>query len=300
MQAAIKKLDYRRNENAISLVKNETKTLGVIMPDLATSFSGTIINGIEDTAYAEGYSVILMHAGVEGNRLIESLNLMAERRVAGLVIVSIALTSDQSKVLQALGIPFILLSTEAIGHPFPYLKVDDYTASYHAVTYLIEKGHRGIALAGASPTDPIAGKPRIRGYRDAMEFHGLAVKEEWIQAGDFSFEAGKQALAHLKDELDQLTAVFCVSDEVALGVIAACFANGIRVPDDLSVVGYDNSPIASMSIPPLTTIAQPFYYMGQTGCTNLIQSIRTGRDMLSQITPFELIERDSVRDLRNK
>ncbi|MBS7577949.1 MULTISPECIES: substrate-binding domain-containing protein [unclassified Enterococcus] len=289
-----KELGYRKNENAISLVKNTTKTIGVIMPDVATSFYGNIVNGIEDKAYDNGYSVILTHAGVEGKRLQESLNLMAERRVDGLIIFSLNLSVQDISTIDSLDIPLLLLSTKAENTKIPYIKVDDYSASYAAVQYLIKNGHTKIGLAGVNPGDPIAGKPRIQGYLTALEDHHIQADLNLIKQGDFSFESGKAAMTELIEQNQAITAVFCVSDETALGVLSVCYTRGFNVPNDISVVGYDNSSVSQMSIPPLTTIAQPFYDMGSIGCESLLIAIATGKKIDSQIIPFKLIERNSV------
>ncbi|MCH4168565.1 MAG: substrate-binding domain-containing protein [Streptococcaceae bacterium] len=289
-----KELGYRKNENAISLVKNTTKTIGVIMPDVATSFYGNIVNGIEDKAYDSGYSVILTHAGIEGKRLQESLNLMAERRVDGLIIFSLNLSAQDINTIDSLDIPLLLLSTKAENTEIPFIKVDDYSASYAAVEYLIGKGHTKIGLAGVNAEDPIAGKPRIQGYLNALEDHQIQLNLDLIKQGDFSFESGKAAMSELIAQKQAITAVFCVSDETALGVLSVCYTSGLNVPNDISVVGYDNSTVSQMSIPPLTTIAQPFYDMGSIGCESLLASIATGKNIDSQIIPFQLIERNSV------
>ncbi|MGX7418586.1 LacI family DNA-binding transcriptional regulator [Carnobacterium gallinarum] len=293
--AIAKELGYRKNENAISLVKKSTKLIGVVMPDVATSFYGKIINGIEDMASEEGYGVILTHAGVEGKKIGGSLNLMAERRVDGIIIVSILLSEAEIEQLNKLAIPTILLSTKSTDEKIPYIKVDDYAASKAAVNYLISCGHERIGLAGVNPEDPISGKPRISGYVDAISEAELRVDYNLIKYGDFSFESGKEAMDYYL-KMDQLPdAVFCVSDETALGIISACYENKIVIPDDISVIGYDNSRISSMSTPPISTIAQPFYTMGSLGCQKLIHSLHEEEKVASQIVEFELIERKSVQ-----
>ncbi|MBF0777699.1 LacI family DNA-binding transcriptional regulator [Streptococcus cuniculi] len=288
-------LGYRRNANAMSLVSKSTRTIGIIMPTVATSYYGNIVSGIEDVAHQNGYSVILSHAGVSGNRLHNSLNVLSERRVDGVLIFSLPFDQEDIDRIKALGIPVMLISTEVEEGQMPYIKVDDYKASYTAVEYFIGLGHRNIAIVGASSTDPIAGLPRIRGYLDAMKNHSLEVQDDWICYGDFTFEAGQMGMRQLLQAQEQVTAIFCVSDEVALGVNSICYEHHLAIPDDVSIIGYDNT-VARMGIPPITTIAQPFYEMGQLGCKSLIQSIQTSSNMESQLIPFKLIERASVKD----
>ena len=297
VQQAIKELGYRRNVNARSLVSNSSKIIGIVMPDVATSYYGDIVSGIEDEANVHGYNVILTHAGVEGNRLHESLEMMSERRVDGLIIFSLALEEQDIAVIIDLNIPVLLIATEVAGSQIPYIKVDDYAASYAAVEYLIQHGHSKIGLAGVNQTDPIAGVPRIQGYKDALFSNGIVFDNKNIQYGDFSFDAGKKAMDTFSQLEDPITAVFCVSDETALGIISRCYEIGWSVPDDISVIGYDNSKISYMSSPPISTIAQPFYEMGKKGCSRLILSIGTKEKIHSEIIPFELVERASVKTL---
>ncbi|TVX89739.1 LacI family DNA-binding transcriptional regulator [Paenibacillus agilis] len=297
VMAVAKALGYRKNENARSLVQKSTNTIGVIMPDVTTAFYGDIIKGIEDTSYEHGYSVILTHAGSHGSRIHESMNLMGERRVDGLIIVSVELHETAIEALTSLGIPFILLSTKTNREDTPYIKVDDYSAAYTAVKYLIDNNHRSIGMAGANPDDSIAGSPRINGYTQALLDHGIKVDLNLIKPGGFSFESGKTAMQAFIEDEASITAVFCASDEVALGIMSTCFENEISVPNDISVVGYDNSKVSHMSIPPLTTVAQPLYEMGREGCLEVIAAIQNKCKIESKVIPHELVVRKSVKKL---
>ncbi|MCR8844482.1 LacI family transcriptional regulator [Paenibacillus sp. SC116] len=297
VMAVAKALGYRKNENARSLVQKSTNTIGVIMPDVTTAFYGDIIKGIEDTSYEHGYSVILTHAGSHGSRIHESMNLMGERRVDGLIIVSVELHGAAIESLSSLGIPFILLSTKTDREDTPYIKVDDYRAAYTAVKYLIDNNHRTIGMAGANPDDPIAGSPRIHGYTQALLDQGIKVDLNLIKPGGFNFESGKTAMQAFIEDDAAITAVFCASDEVALGIMSACYENEINVPNDISVVGYDNSKVSHMSIPPLTTVAQPLYEMGREGCLEVIAAIQNKCKIESKVIPHELVVRKSVKKL---
>ncbi|MGT2910482.1 LacI family DNA-binding transcriptional regulator [Streptococcus cameli] len=290
-----KALHYHKNENARSLVQKNSKTIGIILPHVTTSFYEKIVKGIEDQAYQNNYSVIITHAGIDGDRALESIQLMAERRVDGVIIFSMPIEKENAQNLLQLGIPVLLIATEAPESGLPHLKVDDYAASYAAVDYLISEGHTRIAYIGASPIDRIAGQPRIKGYRDALHNHALVEEVGDFQAGDFSFESGQQAMEELLTIQSNVTAIACASDEVAMGALSVCYKHHIRIPEDLSIMGYDDSGIASMATPPLTTVAQPFYEMGQEGCQAIIESIESDKVMVSRLIPFEIIKRESIK-----
>ena len=132
------------------------------------------------------------------------------------------------------------------------------------------------------------------GYRKAMEDAGLTVKESRIAYGDFSFQSGKTCMKKLLDLDKEITAVFAASDDMAIGAISAAYERGMSVPNELSVIGYDNTKVAEMSYPPLTTIAQPLYEMGIEGMKILIKYIETHEKQSSVVMPFELIERKSA------
>ncbi|MBP3039021.1 substrate-binding domain-containing protein [Bacillaceae bacterium Marseille-Q3522] len=290
-------LGYRRNENARSLVQNSSNIIGVIMPNVATIFYGDIVNGIENIAHEKGYSIIISHAGVNGERFVQSVNLMGERKVDGLVIVTVELDRNQLDLVKSLRIPFILLSTDTPEKDAPFIKVNDFDAAYAATQYLIENGHERIGLAGANPTDRVAGITRIEGYKKALQDNGLPFEKKLVKYGDFSFNSGKEAMESFLQEKTELSAVFGVSDDVALGIISVAYNHGINVPADLSVIGYDNTRVAEMSIPPLTSIGQPFFEMGSEGCKIVIEATQNKKEIPSRIIPFHLVERKSVKKI---
>ncbi len=139
------------------------------------------------------------------------------------------------------------------------MKVDDRQASYHAVEYLIRQGHREIAMISGTKDDIIAGTTRVEGYLQALRDHGIDPVPERLVYGDFRFQSGRLAMETLLDTAPGFTALFAASDEMALGALSAAARRNIRVPDQLSIIGYDNLKLAEMAIPPLTTVAQPLF-----------------------------------------
>ncbi|GKU83513.1 LacI family DNA-binding transcriptional regulator [Niallia sp. NCCP-28] len=291
------KLGYRRNEMARSLVQNSSNIIGVIMPNAATIFYADIVNGIESMAHTNGYSVILSHSGVNGNRFNECMDIMAARKVDGLVIVTVELNTEQVKLAESLNIPFILLSTDTPDNEAPYIKVNDFDAAYAATEFLIINGHTKIGLAGVDPNDRVAGMPRIEGYKKALEDNRIKFHSYMVKFGDFSFYAGKEAMKEYLKENILVTAVFGVSDDVALGIISAAYDHDLKVPEDLSVIGYDNTRVAEMSIPPLTSISQPFLEMGEEGCQRVIEAIHSKKGISSKIISYSLEIRESVKKI---
>jgi LacI family transcriptional regulator len=193
-----------------------------------------------------------------------------------------------------MNIPVVLLSTASSQYSFPYVKVDDKQAAYDATNYLIKKGHKNIAMISGDEKDPIAGKPRIEGYREALRDFGIPFQENLLVFGDFGYRSGYAAMEKLLRSKAEFTAVFASSDEMAAGVLSAAYQHGIKVPEQLSVIGYDNLQISEMSIPPLTTVAQPLFEMGKLAAEMLLKMIQTKTKVPSQILRHEIVERQSV------
>lgn len=296
--SVVEELGYQRNAIARGLVMKNTHTIGVLLPSVSTVFHAEILNGIEDVAHKNNYSVLVCNTGISGSRTSDYLRVLGERQVDGIIITSINVTEEQYKVLEALKIPYILVSSMSYKFQMPYVKVDDQQAAYTAVQYLIEKGHKDIAMISGSEIDPVAGRPRLNGYMNALQDYGLQVNSKFIKYGDFSYESGIACMEELLHEKEKFTAVFAASDDMAVGAMAAASRNGIVVPDDLSVVGYDNTRVAEMAIPPLTAVAQPLYEMGQKTLERLLIMMNTGEKLESIILPHKLVERDTVKQLK--
>ena len=294
VQEAIEKLRYTPNALARGLQGSSLKTIGVLMPEVTSAFASLLLQGIESEAQSRGFSVIVCNTESNGRRSLEYLRVLSEKRVDGLIFVSENLTDECGAALEALRLPVVLAATRSIRFPFPYAKVDDKLAAYHAVKYLIERGHKEIGLISGSPSDLIAGAPRIEGWREALRDHGLRPDDGLVEYGDFHFHSGFAAASRLIPARPSMTAIFATSDEMALGVLSYAFKAGIKIPDDLSVVGYDDAIAAEMAIPPLTTVHQPIGEIGKDAASLLFDNAPRAT---SKTLPFRIVERDSVRNL---
>lgn len=149
-------------------------------------------------------------------------------------------------------------------------------------------------MISGTPEDMVAGKPRLDGYKKALRENGLPVKEENIVFGDFWFDSGKECMERLLNNNQGITAIFVASDEMAAGALSTAYKSGIRVPEDISIIGFDNTQLAEMTIPPLTTVSQPFYQMGYKGLKLLLKAIK-GKEVNSAILPHVIVERETVK-----
>lgn len=289
----IERLGYTPNAIAKGLVQKRTHTIGVLLPSVTSQFASELLGGIETRAHRENFSAIVCNTDRDGRRTAEYLRVLAEKQVDGIVFTSEVLTDEYERMIERMRVPVVLVSTMSNRYQIPYVRVDDEKAAYAATEYLIMRGHVRIGMVAGTESDPIAGQLRIDGYRAALRAHGIEPRDETIVHGDFHFARGKEAAGELLDNAPNLTAIFAASDEMALGVLSAAWERGLTVPDDLSVVGYDDTTAAHMAIPPLTALSQPIRRMGESAVEMLIE-----RRNDSVVLPFSISERASVRDLR--
>lgn len=293
--AVIKELGYHPNAIARGLVGKRTKTIGLLVPDLTSTLPIELLKGAEKAAHKMGHSVILCNTELEGRKTLDYLQLLNEKQIDGIIYASHELKEDYYQYIKGMNVPLVLLATESNRFPVPFVKVNDRLAVYSAISYLIEKGHRKVAIVSGGERDEIAGVPRIVGYKAAMKDHGLTVNDNWIvKTEGFFFEDGKKGFLQLMNQSPDITAVFAGSDDMAVGILSAAYDLGLKVPEDVSVMGYDNLKIAEMVVPTLTTVAQPFEKMGEKAVEMILEMIDTGETVESIYFPHKIIERTSV------
>ncbi|MDP4084498.1 MAG: LacI family DNA-binding transcriptional regulator [Bacillota bacterium] len=297
---AIEELGYQPNALARGLINKNTQTIGVLIPTVSNMFSYEILSGIEKHANDLGYSVIVCNTADDGERTINYLQVLSEKRVDGIIIVSEFIREEYYKILTDMNVPVVLVSSISFQFPIPYAKVDDRHAAFSATDYLIKKGHTKIAMIAGNTSDPIAGLPRIEGYRAAHHSHGLPVNDDFIiDCRTFTHTAGMEAMEEILQKKLDVTAIFASSDELAAGAMSVAYRKGIKIPDQLSIIGYDNTKLAEMLIPSLTTVAQPLYDMGIVAATMLFEMKETGEvtQTQSRIMNHCIVERETVRSL---
>lgn len=290
----IQEMGYKPNAIARGLVNKRTNTIGVLLPSLSSRLSSALLKGIENSAHQLDYSVIICDTESDGKRTIEYLDVLSEKQIDGIIITSEWLKDVYEETIAKMKIPVVLVLTTSSHLQIPYIKVDDYQASYQATEYLIGKGHKEIGMISGSKTDKLAGLPRIEGYKQALTDNSLTISENRITYGDFAYRSGMRCMEELLKKAPEITAVFAASDEMAVGALSCAYKKGVKVPDDLSIIGYDDTQDAEMAIPPLTTVHQPIYDMGKMAVEMLLNTKETVGSILM---PHHIVERDSVRKI---
>lgn len=296
---AIESLGYESNAIARSLKRNKTNTIGVLVPNVSSMLSNKILNGIEDYASSHNYSVLTSYSYSKPDKVMRSLKTFQEQRVDGLIFVSDDLTDRYYDYILKMDIPMVMAANEDNRYPLSFVKVDDFKAVYDAVSYLIKMGHRKIGMISGHPSEPIAGKVRIEGYKKALADADIEIDEgKIIYRNDFNFESGREIFEEMTKKYPDTTAIFAASDELAVGALNKANELNVKVPEDISIIGYDNIPISTMVWPALTTVSQPLEEIGYEATKELLRQIEEEKESdLHCYKTHEIVERASVKKI---
>jgi LacI family transcriptional regulator len=300
----IKELNYRPNFLARGLRQQNTRILGLIVPDNANPFYAELARAIEDAGFAAGYSVILCNSDRSEEKQLAYIDVLLSHKVDGVVLVNMEFPLDLEmpplsffERIVAERVPMVVANNDSLNPHMNQVLIDHRQGGCLAGEYLLRLNHRRIGcidLAYPHGYEP----SRIVGFREALARGGIELAAEDLVVGNGRYESGHEAMQTLIERRPDLTAVFVFNDMMALGAISVLRARGMRVPEDISIIGYDNISYASMFEPSLTTIAQPVAAMGQECIAQLIECIDQPAKPPGQVTlPVELIERASCRYL---
>ncbi|MEP7363902.1 MAG: LacI family DNA-binding transcriptional regulator [Acidobacteriota bacterium] len=284
---------YRPSAAARSLVTQRTNTIGVVVTNISDPFVAGVVSGIEDAAEQRGFSVFLANSNAEPAREKRVVRSFEERRVDGIIVTSSRVGALHVPMLSQMDVPIVLLNNQHPSEAAYSVMIDNEGGSFAATSYLVQLGHRRIGYIGdfnghQSDTE------RLSGYQRAIDSAGLEFDLNLVQRGDGKPEGARIALARLLALADPPTAVFCYNDMSALGAMNAAHAAGLRVPEELSLVGFDDLYISQYLNPPLTTVRQPMAEMGRLATETLLRLL--AKEPSTQIikVPGELIVRESA------
>lgn len=290
---AMDQLNYRRNRLASSLRNRKTQTIGVLLPNSANPYFAEVLLGIESKCYLNEYNIIMGNAIDNPDRELRYLNVLLSRQVEGILLISAGDLEKSIDLLNKYEMPVVMVDRATERPTTDQIYTDNPGGGRLATEYLISLGHHRIAcITGPSVVTPSA--ERIQGYRDALAAANIPIVDDYIIGGDFQHEGGFAAAQALMALPTPPTAIFACNDLMAVGAIAAVQSSGRRVPDDVSVVGYDDISLASYTNPRLTTIHQPAQEVGQLAVERLLQRINNpDGEAHYDILPVSLVERDS-------
>ena len=292
--AAVAASGYRVNELARNLRTAESRLLLTMVPDVGNPFYAEIVRGIGSVARQQGYDLLLCDTGAELGRDRTYFDLLRRRRADGAICLDPD-TVQQALLDEALDLPWVACCEFDPMSAVPYVGIDNQAAARLAVDYLLQRGHRRIALINSDPNYLYA-RQRQQGYLDALRVAGIAAEPALqLNVNSLDYDAGAAAARLLLQQSLAPTAIFAVSDTLAIGVIAGLRSLGKRVPDDVAVLGFDDIALARQIDPPLTTIAQPMRELGERAASLLLQRLAAPDvPVAGVLLPHRLVVRGSA------
>lgn len=294
VHAAMEALNYQPNVIARSLRTRETLTVGVVVSDVTNPFFTSIVRAIEDEVLKQGYSIILCDTDEKPEREQAYLRLLMGRRVDGLIVAPSSGNADLLRSAIESGLPVVLLDRSIPGLTADVVLSDNESGAFDAVSYLIGMGHRRIGII-AGRLEVSTGADRMAGYVRAIRTHGIPVDESLIEVAKFKRDIAYDKTMKMLNRAEPPTALFVCNNVMTAGTMAALKAAGKKVPEDISVIGFDDSEWAALMDPPLTVVAQPIVELGTRAAQTLMRRISRGRVKTPRAVVLkpELILRDS-------
>ncbi|NDL66527.1 substrate-binding domain-containing protein [Anaerotalea alkaliphila] len=301
VEAVIQETGYRPNSLAKELQRNKTNTIGVLLsaPALDLTSLGSTINAISDVLKKSGYSIMFANSRFDPEEELDFFKLFQEKRVDGILYFAVDFTEEHYKLLKNYPIPIVMIGQEDAVLDFPCVVHNNYHAAKHATEYLISQGHRRIGFIGAPLMDRAAGAERRRGYEAAMLLNQLHLEPEAMAEGDFSIESGGKAMESILERCSvPPTALFVATDFMAMGAMHHLLERGLRIPEDVSIVGFDDVNMAHVYNPPLTTIRSDNREVGTRAADLLLEILHKKEpEVKKYVANYELMVRKSVKKI---
>ena len=282
---AVRRSGYHMNGIARSLRTQSTRTIGVVVSDIRNSFSSSIVKAVEDVARVNGYTVLICNADETGQNEEAALQLFIERKVSGVIHCSAGANLELLRVLQNKSIPLIDLDRRSGLENVDTVVLDNHLGAEIATRHLIGLGHRRIAMI-SGPMHLSNARSRVEGFRKALRAAGIPVAREYIEFGDFRQRSGEEAAQRLLSRRHPPTAVFVANNEMMAGALLAIRQQKrLKVPRNLSLIGFDDARWAQFADPPLTVVSQPTEAMGEKAAELLLR--RSQGDTAAQTIVFK-------------
>ena len=270
-------LNYKANFNAKSLVSKKTHIIALVIPSIDNSYYARLLKGVQDSAEEKGFFVMCCPSHGDSRKKIDLLKTFYDIRVDGIVVCveeseSCKEYNDFLKMLNRTGTPVVLTGPRNGISGIDIVRAENEISTCRAVEYLLELNHKEIAFIGGDKNSVVE-MERLKGYMCAIKNAGLKVNSVLIKENDFTYESGYSSMKSLLSAEKLPTAVFAANDVIAIGAMAAAADNNFKVPEDISIMGFDDIAMASMIRPQLTTIAQPNYEIGKMAADLLLERV---------------------------
>ncbi|MGJ7920400.1 catabolite control protein A [Neobacillus sp. LXY-4] len=292
----IERLGYRPNAVARGLASKKTTTVGVIIPDISSTFFADLTRGIEDIATMYKYNIILSNSDQNKDKELHLLNTMLGKQVDGIVFMSGNITQGHVEEFEKSPVPIVLAGSIEETEKIPSVNIDYEQAAYDVTKAFIDKGHKHVAFVIGPLHEPINSVKKLAGYKRALSEAGIEFVDELLVEGDDTYDSGIEAFEKLMEASQKPTAIFVGSDEMALGVVHGAEDKGFSIPEDFEVISSDNTRLTLMVRPQLTTVVQPLYDIGAVAM-RLLTKLMNHEEISNQIVvlPHRIEERNSTR-----
>ncbi len=292
IRALAQEMGYQPSQIARSLVTGRTRTIGVVITDVTDPFVAEVLEGAEQASREAGYSLLFATSRRDPGQEIVAARLLLGRQVDGMIVISSRNAEQYSELLKSNGTPLVLVNNELDKVNAHSVRTDNSEGIRQALTYLVGLGHTRIAFVAGPPGGRSSGE-RLQAFRKGCASLGAAEASALVIEGSGFLEDGQRAFAELAGWPRVPSAVVCYNDLTAIGLLAAAQAAGVRVPEELSVVGYDNIPLSAFTVPPLTTVEQPKQALGRLAVQSCIRALSEAT-VRNVILPSRLIIRGST------
>ncbi len=292
---AIEDLDFKPNPTARSLVYKKSKTIGVVVTDIDNLFVSVLVKGIEDVAYSKGYNLIISNSLGSAEKEVELLVMLNDKLVDGIIFLTSRLHKEHKAFFRKSSIPISLVNVSYNGRNLINIRIDHRKAAYDMTAYFLKKSYTRVGMIQASLEDHFTGKERFLGYRQALERFGVPYDENLVKTGSLTAADGYRIGREIVNEDLQLEALFVACDLMAFGAMKAFLDQGLKIPGDIEVAGFDDVPMSSYYHPALTTVRQPIIEMGSKAAGMLIRLIEgKALERWEVVLPHEVVLREST------
>ena len=299
VMAAVKSLNYYPSISARGLAGRRSCLIGLVYENPSPNYIMDVQNGAMARCREERFQLIMHHYNGRGADLATDIGrLVDQTHIDGLVLTPpLSSSKELIQALDARKLAFVRIAPNRLRHDSPFVDVDDMAAAQEMTEYLIGIGHRRIGFIVGNPDHYASGR-RLEGYKAALTRHGIEYRDDYVKQGFFVFDSGLESGAQLMSMPAPPTAIFASNDDMAAGVLMAAHQRGVKVPDQLSVAGFDDAPIARLVWPRLTTVFQPAYDLAYAATDMLLHMLKSPRQSKSQMFSYRLVCRDSTGPLR--
>lgn len=271
IEAAIKSLHYEVNEIARSMITNKTRTVGILMHNVESPFSGQLMHYISMNLREHGYGMLICDSCNDAELEAKNLRYLINKKVDGIIVVPVSEKSSFLEPAKTAGVPVVLMDRALSDGAFDCIRIDNRISVSRAMDILLANNHKKIAVIASERE--YTGRERFGGFMDSMNRAGLEVPPEYIKRGDHSLETGYKYMKELLDLEDKPTAVFTDNYEITLGAVMAINESEYKCPEDISVLGFDDQLIFHLLEPPITMVEQPLKPMSDKAVEILLDRI---------------------------